>query len=290
MAQFTQDFPLLTPEEGQRSLIVLGLPLANLEVTEQSVRAALEAPYGLGLIERFYVRNDGHSQTALLIYQEPAQAELAATFSGEVLGEAVRTVRPTVVAPMASAQSPRAAQALARVSDGTARVMAETYIIGKKGVDAMKRFDDRHGITARVKRYDEMNKVSETVKSGVTAVGQGVRGVDSRYQISSTVKGVATTATDRALQNPHVASGAQGLNQFVGAVSSWSRRTLDTTKAIVRERTSSAGGGGAPAPETQPQPEPIVTAMAVDRVDATVPEVTPISAPETPTGMEPAVL
>jgi hypothetical protein len=270
MAQFTQDFPLLTPEEGQRSLIVsaralsyaristhikrrhrrgdtmrgslrpstarskssvhvappwrlqvLGLPLANLEVTEQSVRAALEAPYGLGLIERFYVRNDGHSQTALLIYQEPAQAELAATFSGEVLGEAVRTVRPTVVAPMASAQSPRAAQALARVSDGTARVMAETYIIGKKGVDAMKRFDDRHGITARVKRYDEMNKVSETVKSGVTAVGQGVRGVDSRYQISSTVKGVATTATDRALQNPHVASGAQGLNQFV----SWAWRS-----------------------------------------------------------------
>lgn len=241
--------------EEDRTVVVNKLPLADPHETEERL---IEAFSTFGHVVRMTIHRSPDRQAAVLVFNSVEAAERAAGFEGELLGGPVEVFRAA-----SSLEGNTAGRRLLRVAtDGTAVVLAESYILGSKGLRVIKNWDEKTGVTAKLKEYDEQNRISETLTKAAHGVVSGVEAIDNRFQVSHRVAEGASAVQQRAMQNQYIAAGVSTTTHALGSVLGWGKRTVETAKQMVQDRSTAAPPGGAEAP-AEPSAEALPTATAV---------------------------
>ena len=100
-------------------------------------------------------------------------------------------------------------------------MLAKGFILGKDAVNKAKTFDEKHQLSstasAKVASFDQKIGLSEKISAGATVVGDRVREVDQKFQVSEKTKS-AFAAAEQTVSN---AGSAIMKNRYVLTGASW---------------------------------------------------------------------
>ena len=119
-------------------------------------------------------------------------------------------------------QTPGGAEsALRKAEDVVSGMLAKGFILGKDALGQAKAFDDKHQLSstasAKVASFDQKIGLSEKISAGATVVGDRVREVDQKFQVSEKTKS-AFAAAEQTVSN---AGSAIMKNRYVLTGTSW---------------------------------------------------------------------
>uniref|UniRef100_A0A2P2KYN9 Uncharacterized protein LOC105121532 isoform X1 n=1 Tax=Rhizophora mucronata TaxID=61149 RepID=A0A2P2KYN9_RHIMU len=185
-----------------------------------------------GDIEYVEMRCDSeHSQIGYVTFKDHQGAETAVLLSGATIVDLTVTVTldPDYHLP-ADALTPAATQsktpvgaesALRKAEDVVSGMLAKGYILGKDAVNKAKNFDEKHQLSssasAKVTSFDQKIGFTEKITAGTTVVGDKVREVDQKFQVSEKTK----SAFAAAEQKVSSAGSAIMNNRYVFTGASW---------------------------------------------------------------------
>ncbi|XP_012082648.1 binding partner of ACD11 1 isoform X2 [Jatropha curcas] len=185
-----------------------------------------------GDIEYVEVQRDNeHSQTAYVTFKDSQGAETAVLLSGATIVDLSVTITPDPdyqLPPEALASSATenttpggAESAFRKAEDVVSSMLAKGYILGKDAVNKAKTLDEKHQLTksasAKVASFDKKIGLTEKISAGTTVVGDKVREVDQKYQVSEKTK----TAFAAAEQKVSTAGSAIMKNRYVFTGAAW---------------------------------------------------------------------
>ncbi|XP_044502527.1 binding partner of ACD11 1-like [Mangifera indica] len=184
-----------------------------------------------GDIEYVEMRSDTErSQIAYVTFKDSQGAETAALLSGATIVDLSVTITPDpsyVLPPAASAalgtenKNGGAESALRKTEDVVSTMLAKGFILGKDAVNKARTFDEKHQLTstasAKVSSFDKKIGLSEKISVSTTIVGDKVREVDQKFQVSGKTK----SALAAAEQKVSSAGSAMMKNRYVFAGASW---------------------------------------------------------------------
>jgi hypothetical protein len=102
-------------------------------------------------------------------------------------------------------------------------MLAKGFILGKDAVNKAKTFDEKHRLsstaTAKVASIDQKIGFSEKISVGASVVGDKVREVDQKFQVSEKTKSAFAVAV--ADQNVSSAGSAIMKNRYILTGTSW---------------------------------------------------------------------
>ena len=111
--------------------------------------------------------------------------------------------------------------ALRKAEDVVTSMLAKGFILGKDAVNKAKTFDEKHQLTstasAKVASLDQKMGFSDKISAGATVVGDRVREVDQKFQVSEKTK----SAFAAAEQKVSSAGSAIMKNRYVLTGTSW---------------------------------------------------------------------
>ena len=111
--------------------------------------------------------------------------------------------------------------ALRKAEDVVSGMLAKGFILGKDAVNQAKAFDEKHQLSstasAKVASFDQKIGLSEKISAGATVVGDRVRDVDQKFQVSEKTKS-AFAAAEQTMSN---AGSAIMKNRYVLTGASW---------------------------------------------------------------------
>jgi len=210
---------LISPDELARTVVVTGIPDADAAATDAALHAAFSR---FGAIDRLLFNSTGAGkQHAVLVFGREHSAAAALGASGAaVLGEPVSVVLASNLnveggAPARGRPSPSAA------ADAVAGLLAKGTLFGVAGVAHARRFDEANGLSTRVR----------VVAEGAAA---GVKSLDAKYAVSSSVAAAYDAARAQALE-------LDARVGFTGRVTETAEKAKDAAKAAL------AGAGAAAA-------------------------------------------
>ncbi|KAE8690250.1 Binding partner of ACD11 1 [Hibiscus syriacus] len=116
---------------------------------------------------------------------------------------------------------PPAASAPIRAEDVVTGMLTKGFIVGKDAVNKAKAFDDKNQLTstasAKVATFDKKTGFTEKLHVGTTIVGDKVREVDQKFQVSEKTKSAFATAE----QKLRSAGSAINKKRYVFTGASW---------------------------------------------------------------------
>ncbi|XP_047149270.1 binding partner of ACD11 1-like isoform X1 [Vigna umbellata] len=204
----------------------------SLGATEQDIKEFFSFS---GNIEYVELRShDERSQTAYITFKEPHGAETAVLLSGATIVDMSVTITldpdyqlpPTAfksfVSPEKDSETPGGAEvALQKAEDVVSGMLAKGFILGKDAVNQAKAFDEKHQLSstasAKVASFDQKIGLSEKISAGATVVGDRIRDVDQKFQVSEKTKS-AFAAAEQTVSN---AGSAIMKNRYVLTGASW---------------------------------------------------------------------
>ncbi|XVE57397.1 hypothetical protein DITRI_Ditri04bG0087800 [Diplodiscus trichospermus] len=111
--------------------------------------------------------------------------------------------------------------AIRKAEDVVAGMLAKGFILGKDAVNKAKTFDEKHQLTstasAKVASFDKKIGFTEKISASTIVVGDKVRGVDQKFQVSEKTK----SAFAAAEQKVSSAGSAIMKNRYVFTGASW---------------------------------------------------------------------
>lgn len=111
--------------------------------------------------------------------------------------------------------------AFRKAEDVVSGMLAKGFILGKDAVNKAKTFDEKHQLSstasAKVASFDQKIGLSEKISAGATVVGDRVREVDQKFQVSEKTKS-AFAAAEQTVSN---AGSAIMKNRYVLTGASW---------------------------------------------------------------------
>ncbi|CAN0908199.1 Binding partner of ACD11 1 [Linum grandiflorum] len=111
--------------------------------------------------------------------------------------------------------------ALRKAEDVVSGMIAKGFILGKDAVNKAKSFDEKHQLTstglAKVASFDKKLGLSDKITASTTVVGDKVREVDQKYQVSEKTK----SAFAAAEQKVSSAGSAIMKNRYVFTSAAW---------------------------------------------------------------------
>ncbi|TFJ87000.1 hypothetical protein NSK_001334 [Nannochloropsis salina CCMP1776] len=142
-------------------------------------------------------------------------------------------------------------------SDTTSAVLAESYLLTQRGLETLKAIDSRVGVTKRLMDLDESMGVSKRVLATAEHLGAHTQALDAKYHVTAKIKDTAESVSEKALEYPYVASGAEKTGKAVKFVERWSRSTLAKARSKVETRKNKKGKTASPVPLTGEEEVPI---------------------------------
>ncbi|KAF2308818.1 hypothetical protein GH714_020459 [Hevea brasiliensis] len=191
-----------------------------------------------GDIEYVEVRSDNErSQVAYVTFKDSQGAETAVLLSGATIVDLSVTITPdpdyklppAALAPSATEnKTPGGAEsAFQKAEDVVSSMLAKGYILGKDAVNKAKTFDEKHQLTstasAKVASFDKKIGFTEKISAGTTIVGDKVREVDLKFQVSEKTKSAFAVAEQKVSN----AGSAIMKNRYVFTGASWVTGTFN---------------------------------------------------------------
>ncbi|XP_027910029.1 binding partner of ACD11 1-like [Vigna unguiculata] len=201
----------------------------SLGATEQDIEEFFSFS---GKIEYVELRShDEKSQTAYITFKEPQGAETAVLLSGATIVDMSVTITldpdyqlppDALISSEQDNETPGGAEvALRKAEDVVSGMLAKGFILGKDAVNQAKAFDEKHQLSstasAKVASFDQKIGLSEKISAGATVVGDRVRDVDQKFQVSEKTKS-AFAAAEQTVSN---AGSAIMKNRYVLTGASW---------------------------------------------------------------------
>ncbi|TKY70048.1 Binding partner of ACD11 1 [Spatholobus suberectus] len=201
----------------------------SLGATDQDIREFFSFSGDIEYVE--LQSHDERSQTAYITFKDSQGAETAVLLSGATIVDMSVTITldPDYKLPPAAlassvkeSQTPGGAEsALRKAEDVVSGMLAKGFILGKDAVNKAKTFDEKHQLSstasAKVASFDQKIGLSEKISAGATVVGDRVREVDQKFQVSEKTKS-AFAAAEHTVSN---AGSAIMKNRYVLTGASW---------------------------------------------------------------------
>ncbi|KAG6791995.1 hypothetical protein POTOM_001132 [Populus tomentosa] len=183
-----------------------------------------------GDIEYVEMKSDNErSQIAYVTFKDSQGADTAVLLSGATIVDLSVTVAldpdyqlpPAALAELSATgnKAPGDESALRKAEDVVSGMLAKGFILGKDAINKAKGFDEKHQLTstasAKVVSFDKKIGLTEKISAGTTVVGDKVREVDQKFQVSEKTKSAfaaaeqkVSTAGSAIMSNRYVFTGA----------------------------------------------------------------------------------
>ncbi|XP_020203072.1 binding partner of ACD11 1 [Cajanus cajan] len=200
----------------------------SLGATDQDIKEFFSFSGDIEYVE--LQSHDERSQIAYITFKDSQGAETAVLLSGATIVDMPVTITldpdyqlpPAALASSNVSQTPGGGEsALRKAEDVVSGMLAKGFILGKDAVNKAKTFDEKHQLThtasAKVASFDQKIGLSEKISAGATVVGDRVREVDQKFQVSEKTKS-AFAAAEQTVSN---AGSAIMKNRYVLTGASW---------------------------------------------------------------------
>ncbi|KAG5249044.1 binding partner of ACD [Salix suchowensis] len=171
------------------------------------------------------------SQIAYVTFKDSQGADTAVLLSGATIVDLPVTVTldpdyqlpPAALAALSAAENkaPGDESALRKAEDVVTGMLAKGFILGKDAINKAKSFDEKHQLTstasAKVASLDKKIGLTEKISASTTVVGDKVREVDQKFQVSEKTK----SAFAAAEQKVSSAGSAIMSNRYVFTGAAW---------------------------------------------------------------------
>ncbi|VVB12700.1 unnamed protein product [Arabis nemorensis] len=173
------------------------------------------------------------SKLAYVTFKDLQGAETAVLLSGATIVDSsvIVTMAPDYqlspealasLEPKDSTKSPRAGESVLRkAEDVVSSMLAKGFILGKDAIAKAKNVDEKHQLTstasAKVASLDKKIGFTDKINTGTIVVGEKVREVDQKYQVSEKTKS-AIAAAEQTVSN---AGSAIMKNRYVLTGATW---------------------------------------------------------------------
>ncbi|GLT58558.1 hypothetical protein SLA2020_314410 [Shorea laevis] len=155
--------------------------------------------------------NDERSQIAYVTFKDTQGAETAVLLSGATIVDLSVSIAlapdyqlpPAALAPPSTEnKAPGGAESVLRkTEDVVTTMLAKGFTLGKDAVNKAKTFDEKHQLTstasAKVVSLDKKMGLTEKITAGTTVVGDKVREVDQKFQVSEKTKSAFAAAEQK---------------------------------------------------------------------------------------------
>ncbi|KAK8676525.1 hypothetical protein V6N13_142099 [Hibiscus sabdariffa] len=232
----------------------------SLEATERDIKEFFSFSGDIEYVEM--QRGNEGSQIAYITFKDLQGAETAVLLSGAtIVGLSVSiSLAPDYKLP-AAAFAPRPVtqnktpgggdSAIRKAEDIVTGMLAKGFILGKDAVNKAKSFDEKHRLTStastKVASFDKKIGFTEKIHIGTTVVGDKVREVDQKFQVSEKTKSAFATAEQKVssagsaiMKNRYVFTGASwvtgAFNKVAKAAGDVGLKTKEKVGAAEEER------------------------------------------------------
>ncbi|WCJ29075.1 RNA-binding (RRM/RBD/RNP motifs) family protein [Euphorbia peplus] len=173
-------------------------------------------------------RHNDISQTAYVTFKDSQGAETAVLLTGATIVDLSVNITldpdyqlpPEALAP-AGKDDKSPDSALRKAEDVVSGMLAKGFILGKDAVNKAKTFDEKHQLTstasAKVVSFDKKIGLTDKISAGTIIVGDKVREVDQKFQVSEKTK----SAFSAAEQKVSDAGNAIMKNRYVFTSATW---------------------------------------------------------------------
>jgi len=170
------------------------------------------------------------TKLAYVTFKDLQGAETAVLLSGATIVDSSVIVSmapeyqlsPEALASLDSSKSPRSNESVLRkAEDVVSSMLAKGFILGKDAIAKAKSVDEKHQLTstasAKVASLDKKIGFTDKINTGTIVVGEKVREVDQKYQVSEKTKS-AIAAAEQTVSN---AGSAIMKNRYVLTGATW---------------------------------------------------------------------
>ncbi|XP_011013892.1 PREDICTED: uncharacterized protein LOC105117822 [Populus euphratica] len=171
------------------------------------------------------------SQIAYVSFKDSQGADTAVLLSGATIVDLPVTVTldpdyqlpPAALAALVATENkaPSGEPALHKAEDMVTGMLAKGFILGKDAINKAKSFDEKHQLTstasAKVASLDKKIGLTEKISASTTVVGDKVREVDQKFQVSEKTK-LALAAAEQKVSS---AGSAIMSNRYVFTGAAW---------------------------------------------------------------------
>ncbi|CAI0471076.1 unnamed protein product [Linum tenue] len=174
---------------------------------------------------------DEKSQVGFVTFKDTQGADTAVLLSGATIVDLAVTIAldpdyklpPAVL--LAMENNPAAPSdpdsALRKAEDVVSSMLAKGFILGKDAVNKAKSFDEKHQLTstglAKVASFDKKIGLTDKISATSTVMGDKVREVDQKYQVSEKTKSALAVAEQKVSS----AGTAIMKNRYVFTSAAW---------------------------------------------------------------------
>ncbi|CAI0418500.1 unnamed protein product, partial [Linum tenue] len=174
---------------------------------------------------------DEKSQVGFVTFKDAQGADTAVLLSGATIVDLAVTIvldpdyklPPAVLLAMENNPSAPAEpdSALRNAEDVVSSMLAKGFILGKDAVNKAKSFDEKHQLTstglAKVASFDKKIGLTDKLSATSTVMGDKVREVDQKYQVSEKTKSAFAVAEQKVSS----AGSAIMKNRYVFTSAAW---------------------------------------------------------------------
>ncbi|CAL1376137.1 unnamed protein product [Linum trigynum] len=174
---------------------------------------------------------DEKSQVGFVTFKDAQGADTAVLLSGATIVDLAVTIAldpdyklpPAVLLAMENNPSAPAEpdSALRNAEDVVSSMLAKGFILGKDAVNKAKSFDEKHQLTstglAKVASFDKKIGLTDKLSATSTVMGDKVREVDQKYQVSEKTKSAFAVAEQKVSS----AGSAIMKNRYVFTSAAW---------------------------------------------------------------------
>ncbi|KAK8690984.1 hypothetical protein V6N13_074505 [Hibiscus sabdariffa] len=242
------------------SIKTIKVSSVSLEATERDIKEFFSFSGDIEYVEM--QRGNEGSQIAYITFKDLQGAETAVLLSGaKIVGLSVSiSLAPDYKLPPAAFAPPPVTQnktpgggdsAIRKAEDVVTGMLAKGFILGKDAVNKAKTFDEKHRLTStastKVAFFDKKIGFTEKIHIGTTVVGDKVREVDQKFQVSEKTKSAFATAEQKVssagssiMKNRYVFTGASWItgafNKVAKAAGDVGLKTKEKVGAAEEER------------------------------------------------------
>ncbi|KAL9387383.1 hypothetical protein Peur_020507 [Populus x canadensis] len=186
------------------------------------------------------------SQIAYVSFKDSQGADTAVLLSGATIVDLPVTVTldadyqlpPAALAALVATENkaPSDESALHKAEDVVTGMLAKGFILGKDAINKAKSFDEKHQLTstasAKVASLDKKIGLTEKISASTTVVGDKVREVDQKFQVSEKTK-LALAAAEQKVSS---AGSAIMSNRYVFTGAAWVTGTFNKVAKAAKEK------------------------------------------------------
>ncbi|CAI0471074.1 unnamed protein product [Linum tenue] len=193
---------------------------------------------------------DEKSQVGFVTFKDTQGADTAVLLSGATIVDLAVTIAldpdyklpPAVL--LAMENNPAAPSdpdsALRKAEDVVSSMLAKGFILGKDAVNKAKSFDEKHQLTstglAKVASFDKKIGLTDKISATSTVMGDKVREVDQKYQVSEKTKSALAVAEQKVSS----AGTAIMKNRYVFTSAAWVTGAFSKVAKAAKEKVGMA--------------------------------------------------